>query len=104
MLKKITTSIKSLGTKSLILIIALSFAAWGVGDIFTGGSNPTVATVGNTKIALKHFNLSLEYNALWSGAMLSQQDMTEAMTANMEKRDASFNKLVDVKKFNETDS
>ena len=47
---------------------------------------------------------SLEYNALWSGAMLSQQDMTEAMTANMEKRDASFNKLVDVKKFNETDS
>ena len=47
---------------------------------------------------------SLEYNALWSGAMLSQKDMTEAMTANMEKRDASFNKLVDVKKFNETDS
>ena len=36
--------------------------------------------------------------------MLSQKDMTEAMTANMEKRDASFNKLVDVKKFNETDS
>ena len=47
---------------------------------------------------------SLEYNALWSGAMLSQKDMTEAMTANIEKRDASFNDLVDVKKFNETDS
>tara|TARA_X000000368_G_scaffold328022_1_gene265074 strand:+ start:150 stop:1019 length:870 start_codon:yes stop_codon:yes gene_type:complete len=49
-------------------------------------------------------NESLEYNALWSGAMLSQKDMTEAMTANMEKREASFNKLVDVKKFNESDS
>ena len=49
-------------------------------------------------------NDSLEYNALWSGAMLSQKDMTEAMTANMEKRDASFEKLVDVKKFNESDS
>ena len=47
---------------------------------------------------------SLDYNALWSGAMLSQRDMTEAMTANMEKRDASFEKLVDVKKFNESDS
>ena len=47
---------------------------------------------------------SLEYNALWSGAMLSQKDMTEAMTANIEKRDASFNDLVDVKKFNEIDS
>jgi enoyl-CoA hydratase len=49
-------------------------------------------------------NESLEYNALWSGAMLSQKDMTEAMTANIEKRDALFNDLVDVKKFNETDS
>ena len=46
----------------------------------------------------------LEYNALWSGAMLSQNDMTEAITANMEKRDASFNDLVEVKKFNESDS
>ena len=36
--------------------------------------------------------------------MLSQKDMTEAMPANIEKRDASFNDLVDVKKFNETDS
>jgi len=49
-------------------------------------------------------NEGLEYNALWSGAMLSQKDMTEAITANMEKRDASFNDLVEVKKFNESDS
>ena len=46
----------------------------------------------------------LEYNAVWRGAMLSQKDMAEAMTANVEKRDASFNKLVDVKKFNESES
>ena len=46
----------------------------------------------------------LEYNALWSGAMVSQKDMTEAITANMEKRDATFNDLVEVKKFNESDS
>ena len=49
-------------------------------------------------------NEGLEYNALWSGAMLSQKDMTEAITANMEKRDATFNDLVEVKKFNESDS
>ena len=47
---------------------------------------------------------SLEYNALWSGAMLSQKDMTEQMTANLEKRDASFAELVEVKKFNESNS
>ena len=46
----------------------------------------------------------LEYNALWSGAMLSQKDMTAAITAYMDKRDASFNDLVEVKKFNESDS
>ena len=44
---------------------------------------------------------SLDFNALWSGAMLSQKDMAEAMTAQMENRDAAFNKMVDVKKFNE---
>ena len=49
-------------------------------------------------------NDSLDYNALWSGAMLSQKDMTEAMTANFEKREAEFNKLVGVKKFNESDN
>ena len=49
-------------------------------------------------------NDSLDFNALWSGAMLSQKDMTEAMTAQMEKRDASFDKMVDVKKFNESKS
>ena len=47
---------------------------------------------------------SLDFNALWSGAMLSQADMTEAMTAQMEKRDASFDKMIDVKKFNESKS
>ena len=45
---------------------------------------------------------SLDFNALWSGAMLSQKDMTEAMSANMEKRDAAFTKMADVKNFDET--
>ena len=36
--------------------------------------------------------------------MLSQKDMTEAITAKMEKRDASFDDMVDVKKFNESNS
>lgn len=47
---------------------------------------------------------SLEYNALWSGAMLSQEDMTEAISAFLEKREATFKKLADVKDFDETGS
>ncbi len=47
---------------------------------------------------------SLNFNALWSGAMLSGKDMKEAMTANIEKRDASFEQMIDVKNFDETGS
>ena len=47
---------------------------------------------------------SLEYNALWSGAMLSQEDMNEAISAFLEKREATFKKLADVKDFDETGS
>ena len=44
---------------------------------------------------------SLEFNALWTGAMLSQKDMEEAIKAFVEKRDATFGKMADVKNFDE---
>ncbi|MBD63087.1 MAG: enoyl-CoA hydratase [Gammaproteobacteria bacterium] len=47
---------------------------------------------------------SLDFNALWSGAMLSGKDMKEAMAANIEKRDANFQQMVDVKNFDEAGS
>ena len=46
----------------------------------------------------------LDYNALWSGAMLSSKDMGEAMQAKMEKRETSFDKMVAVKKYDEAGS
>ena len=60
MIKKLGTSIKNIGTKTLILIIALSFAVWGLGDIFIGNTNPTIATVGKSKIKLNDFNLEYQ--------------------------------------------
>ena len=60
MIKKFGTSIKKLGTRILILLIALSFAVWGIGDIFTGDTNPTIATVGKSKIKLNDFNLEYQ--------------------------------------------
>ena len=45
--------IKNLGSKFLIIVIALSFAVWGVGDIFVANqSNPTIAKVSNLNIKL----------------------------------------------------
>jgi len=44
---------------------------------------------------------SLDFNALWSGAMLSPRDMEEAIKAFVEKREATFGKMADVKNFDE---
>ena len=41
----------------------------------------------------------LEYNALWSGAMLPQEDMAEAMMSNMEKRDPEFQDMQEIKNY-----
>ena len=41
----------------------------------------------------------LEYNALWSGAMLPQEDMAEAMMSNMEKRDPEFKDMQEIRDF-----
>ena len=37
--------------KILLGLLVLSFAAWGIGDIFTGGNSRSVATVGDTEIS-----------------------------------------------------
>ena len=36
--------------KILLGLLVLSFAAWGIGDVFSGGGDTSVATVGETKI------------------------------------------------------
>ena len=72
MIKKIGTSIKNISTKILIALIALSFAVWGIGDIFTGSSNPTIATVGKSKIKLNDFNL--EYQAIIENLRRSSEE------------------------------
>ena len=41
----------------------------------------------------------LEYNALWSGAMLPQGDMMEAMTSRVEKREPEFKDMLDIKDY-----
>jgi len=50
MLQNLFSNLKSLTIKLFLGLIALSFAVWGVGDIFQGGSDPIIATIGNTEI------------------------------------------------------
>ena len=41
----------------------------------------------------------LEYNALWSGAMLPQEDMAEAMMSRAEKREPEFEDILEIKEY-----
>jgi peptidyl-prolyl cis-trans isomerase D len=56
MLKSIRKATGSWATKGVLIVIALSFALWGVGDIFRGGGPPPVAEVGEYDISLNAFS------------------------------------------------
>ena len=52
---------KSWSTKIIIILLALSFAVWGISDVFRPGNSDTVASVGETEIAAA--TLGREFNA-----------------------------------------
>ncbi len=55
MINNIKKSLKSLSAKLMLVVLACSFALWGVGDIFSGGQNPVIAKVGNKKIQASEY-------------------------------------------------
>jgi len=60
MFQNLFSNLKSITIKLFLGVIALSFAVWGVGDIFRSGSDPTVAKIG--KIDIKASQLARSYN------------------------------------------
>ena len=55
MLETIKNKINSIFSKIFLLILAASFALWGVGDIFSTSSNSSVATIGELDITADDF-------------------------------------------------
>jgi len=47
-------------------------------------------------------NDGLEFNALWSGAMLPQEDMAEAMMSRAEKREPEFEDIAEIREYGKT--
>ncbi len=45
-------------TGILLGLIAISFAIWGIGDIFSGFGTSTVAKIGSTEIGVEQFRQS----------------------------------------------
>lgn len=56
MLESIRKHTASWVVKGLLLLLVLSFAVWGIGDIFRGGREKTVATVSDIKITSSQLN------------------------------------------------
>ena len=75
-----TTSIvklsKSFFIKLLVWIIILPFVFWGIGDVFRGGNQNVVATIGSEKISTQEF---MNY--------LRQMNLNEQQIKNLSKTD-----------------
>lgn len=50
MLELLRRGVKTWVAKILLAVLIISFAVWGIGDIFTGTSNSTIGTVGQTEV------------------------------------------------------
>jgi len=50
MLQSMRQATKTWAARAVIIVLALSFGAWGINDVFTGGSRAAVATVGDVDV------------------------------------------------------
>ncbi len=55
MLEALKNKINSIFSKIFLLILAASFALWGVGDIFSSNNNSSVATIGKLNVSADDF-------------------------------------------------
>ena len=56
MLQSMRQATKSWASRAVIIVLALSFGAWGINDVFTGGSRSAVATVGDVDVPTVQFD------------------------------------------------
>ncbi len=69
MLNTLRRSISGWTAKILLALLVISFAVWGIGDAFRGGTATTVLTAGKTEVSLEEY--ALAYNR--AQARLAQQ-------------------------------
>ena len=63
MLRTIRKFSSSVFAKIFLLLIAIPFVFWGMGPVFQGGKQNTIAEIGNEKISTKEFVSYIRYNA-----------------------------------------
>lgn len=82
MLAGLRNAAKSKFAVPVIVVLALSFAVWGVNDAFQGGARDAVATVGPEKVTLtefsRRFNQQVSLINQQQGQTFTSQDAREA--------------------------
>ena len=63
MLKTIRKFSSTIYAKIFLLMVAIPFIFWGMGPVFQGGKQNTVAEIGNEKISTQEFVDYIRYNA-----------------------------------------
>lgn len=75
MLQQLRAASKSWVASVIIGVLVLAFALWGVADIFRGGGDTTVASVGGTDISQQEFSQQLQ-NQLRALSQQTQNQIT----------------------------
>lgn len=70
--KAFETGILRLVLIGLMTVLVASFAIWGIGDIFRGGTSSTLAQVGGTQVTLQTFQTSYNREVQNLGRMLGR--------------------------------
>lgn len=93
MLQSIRKSVSSWVVKLMFVPLVLSFAIWGIGDLFRSAIDTSVAVVGNTKISAQiftaEFNRQLQVMRRQFGGQLDAQT-----AANLGLADTVVNRMV----------
>ena len=88
--------------KVLLLLLVLSFAIWGIGDVFFGGvQNPTVATVGSSEISATEladaFNRSLNNLQQRLGGNIDREQAIQLGLMQQALQDLIARRLIDLR-------
>tara|TARA_B100000686_G_scaffold353925_1_gene461584 strand:- start:3155 stop:5101 length:1947 start_codon:yes stop_codon:yes gene_type:complete len=96
MLDKLRNSINSIFSKLFLLVLAASFALWGVGDIFSPEQDPKLAEVGHLEVTANEFittyqRILSELNSNTNG------NFTEEMAHSLGLPNQTLNQLINEK-------
>lgn len=101
MLEFLRKSVKSIFVKAFLGLLILSFAAWGIGDIFRGrAASESLATVGQTEIPIEAFRAEFR-RELDRMSQLFGQDITQQQALAMGLGNMLASRLVQSQLINE---